>query len=307
MLAGSTTIVSSTKAPIVSSASRREYIRAIRSDPITSMEPRMSPFRSPFKASHHGAKPAVGAVHRMSSTGITTLARHLGPASPLPSPKPQNSGLYALPRQIRADCRFYIALRRPGSRGTLRGSLACLRSRGLLVLAVHRLCHYYYALRPRTGRAPWKMMLRSLILVGRTFAIALAKSDIYYATVIDEGVHLSDDGHLTIAARRIGQGTIIHDRVTIGVKAGAGDIVPIVGENVWIGSNCVIYGDITIGDGATILPETVLSMNVPSRAVVAGNPARIIARDFDNTNLRRSLGAAVAETRFVHPCAPSVG
>jgi len=50
--------------------------------------------------------------------------------------------------------------------------------------------------------------------------------------------------------------------------------MPVVGEDVWIGSDCVIYGDIAIGNGATILPETVLSMNVPSRAVVAGNPGR---------------------------------
>lgn len=173
------------------------------------------------------------------------------------------------------------------------------------MLTVHRLCHYYYALRPPASRTPWTIVLRLLIFVGRAFAIVLAKSDIYHATVIDEGVHLSDHGQLIIGARRIGRGTIIHDRVTIGVKAGAAVIEPIVGENVWIGSDCVIYGDITIGDGVTILPETVLSMNVPARAVVAGNPAQIIAREFDNANLRRSLGAAVTENEFAQPCAPS--
>ncbi|MHB8813207.1 MAG: LbetaH domain-containing protein [Steroidobacteraceae bacterium] len=193
----------------------------------------------------------------------------------------------------------------PRSCGALRGLLTCLCSRGLLVLAVHRLCHYYYALRPRTSRTPWTIMLRLLILYGRAFAIVLAKSDIYYATVIDEGVHLSDRGQLIIGARRIGRGTIIHDRVTIGVKAGAAVIEPIVGENVWIGSDCVIYGDIAIGDGATILPETVLSMNVPPRAVVAGNPATIIAREFDNARLRRSLDTAAAKMELGRPCAPS--
>lgn len=269
------------------------------------MEPQASSFRSPFKASHHGASPPGGAVCRMSRTGIPTLARDLGPASALPSPKLRNAGLHALPRQLRADCRFYVALRHPTSCGALRALLTCLCSRGLLVLAVHRLCHYYYTLRPRTSRTPWAIVLRLLILLGRALAIVLAKSDIYFATLIDEGVHLSDDGQLIIGARRIGRGTIIHGRVTIGVKAGAAVIEPIVGENVWIGSDCVIYGDITIGDGATILPETVLSMNVPSRAVVAGNPARLIAREFDNANLRRSLDTAVTETQFVQSCAPS--
>lgn len=242
----------------------------------------------------------------MSRTGITTLARSLEPASALPSPKPPNAALYALPRQIRADCRFYVTLRRPGSGSTLRGLLICLRSRGLLVLAVHRLAHYYYVLRPRTNRTLATVVLRSSIFIGRALATVLAKSDIYHATVIDEGVHLSDGGQLTIGAQRIGRGTIIHGRVTIGVKAGGENIMPIVGEDVWIGSDCVIYGDITLGDGATILPGTVLSMNVPSRAVVAGNPGRIIARKFDNADLRRGLGTTAAEGKCLPPCAPSI-
>lgn len=242
----------------------------------------------------------------MSRMAFTTLTRSLEQASPSPLPKPQNAGLHALPRQLRADCRFYLALRHPKSSGALRGFLHCLRSRGLLVLAIHRLCHYYYASLPRTTRTPWAILLRLLILVGRTFVITLAKSDIYYATVIDEGVHLSDRGHLIIGARRIGRGTVIHDSVTIGVKAGADFVLPTVGENVWIGSNCVIYGDITIGDGASILPDTVLSMNVPPRAVVGGNPARIMASEFDNAMLRRSFGTAAAKALFVQPCVPSV-
>lgn len=236
---------------------------------------------------------------------MTTFARDLGPASPLPSPKLQTTGLHALPRQIRADCRFYLTLRHPGSAGTVRGLLTCLRSRGLLLLAVHRLCHYYYGLRPRS-RSLSTTVLRFLILIGRAFAIVLAKSDISRAAEIDEGVHLSDGGQLIIGARRIGRGTVIHDRVTIGVKAGGEGVMPIVGENVWIGSDCVIYGDIAIGDGATILPETVLSMNVPSRAVVAGNPGRIIAREFDNATLRGSPGPIAWEAVLPQPCAPCV-
>ncbi len=245
----------------------------------------------------------------MSRTGSTTLTGTLGPASPLPSPKLQSADPHGVPRQILADCRFYVTLRHPRGCGSLRSLVTCLLSRGLLVLAAYRLSHYYYASLPRKkSRVPWTIVLRSLVLVGRTLAIVLAKSDIYYATMIDEGVHLSNDGQLTIGARRIGAGTIIHDRVTIGFKAGAGATppMPTIGENVWIGSDCVIYGDITIGEGATILSETVLSMNVPAHAVVAGNPARIIAREFDNASLRLSLATAVAETEFVQPCTPSV-
>lgn len=207
--------------------------------------------------------------------------------------------------EIREDVAFYNTLRQPAGRAALRGALDCLSSRGLLVLAVHRLTHYYNALRLRSGWTPRAVALRLLVFLGRTLAITLAKSDVAVASVIEGGVYLSDSGYLIIGPQRVGRGTIIHHRVTIGSKAGAGGIKPIIGENVWIGPDCVIYGDITVGDGATILPETVLSMNIPPRSVVAGNPGRIIAREFDNSSLRRSLGTVVHRAQFVQPCTRS--
>ena len=50
----------------------------------------------------------------------------------------------------------------------------------------------------------------------------------------------------------------------------------IVGDNVSIGSNATILGGITIGDGVLIGAGAVVTKDVPSKAVVAGNPARII-------------------------------
>lgn len=207
--------------------------------------------------------------------------------------------------EIREDVAFYSTLRHPARRTALRAWLACLSSRGLLVLAVHRLTRHYNALRLRAGWTPRSVALRLLVLLGRALAITLAKSDIAVTSVLDGGVCLSDRGYLIIGPRRVGRGTIIHHRVTIGSKAGAGEIKPVIGENVWIGPDCVIYGDITVGDGATILPGTVISMNIPSRSVVAGNPGRIIAREFDNSRLRSGLGTVVDRTRFVQPCALS--
>ena len=64
--------------------------------------------------------------------------------------------------------------------------------------------------------------------------------------------------------------------------------IPVIGKNVWIGPDTIIHGDITVGDGATILGGSVLTKNVPPRCVVAGNPARIIRKEFDNISLRSS-------------------
>jgi acetyltransferase-like isoleucine patch superfamily enzyme len=53
----------------------------------------------------------------------------------------------------------------------------------------------------------------------------------------------------------------------------------------------VITGNITVGDGVTILPGTVLTRSVPAGALVKGNPGHVIRLGFDNAALRRTPGA----------------
>jgi serine acetyltransferase len=161
---------------------------------------------------------------------------------------------------------------------------------------------YYNGLRRQIGWTPRTLTLKLLLVLGRILAITLAKSDISETSSLDGGVYLSDHGYLIVGPRHLGRGSLIHQRVTIGAKAGGGPIKPTIGEQVWIGPDCIIYGQIEIGDGATILPGTVLSMNVPPRAVAAGNPATIIARDFDNAALRQNLRTDVDRAQFASPC-----
>lgn len=52
--------------------------------------------------------------------------------------------------------------------------------------------------------------------------------------------------------------------------------IPIIGNNVIIGANCVIIGDVSIGDGAIIGAGSVVTKSVPQNAIVVGNPAKII-------------------------------
>jgi len=161
-------------------------------------------------------------------------------------------------------------------------------SPGLWILAVQRLSHYFLARRQQYGWTPGTVTLRALCALALRLLVVITKSDVAAGICIGGGVYLSDRGHLMLGPQHIGSGTIIHDRVSIGVRAG-NDVLPVIGEDVWIGPDCVIYGDIAIGDGATVLPGSVLSMSVPARAVVAGNPAIIVRKNFDNRVLRRSL------------------
>ena len=50
----------------------------------------------------------------------------------------------------------------------------------------------------------------------------------------------------------------------------------IIGNNVWIGDKATILGGVTIGDGAVIAANSVVTKDVPAYSVVGGNPARVI-------------------------------
>lgn len=49
-----------------------------------------------------------------------------------------------------------------------------------------------------------------------------------------------------------------------------------VGNDVWIGANVTILRGVTIGDGAVIGANSMVTKDVPPYAIVVGNPARII-------------------------------
>jgi serine O-acetyltransferase len=56
---------------------------------------------------------------------------------------------------------------------------------------------------------------------------------------------------------------------------------PTVGDEVTIGANATLVGDITVGDGATVGAGAVVVDDVPAGATVAGNPARRVDQDGD--------------------------
>jgi len=54
----------------------------------------------------------------------------------------------------------------------------------------------------------------------------------------------------------------------------------LVGNDVWIGENAVILSGVTIGDGAVVGTQAVVTRDVRPYAIVAGNPAREVRRRF---------------------------
>jgi acetyltransferase-like isoleucine patch superfamily enzyme len=57
-----------------------------------------------------------------------------------------------------------------------------------------------------------------------------------------------------------------------------------IGRDVWIGGASVVMSGVRIGDGSIIGAGSVVTRDVPSFAIVAGNPARIIRSRFSSSS-----------------------
>lgn len=55
---------------------------------------------------------------------------------------------------------------------------------------------------------------------------------------------------------------------------------PVIGADVWIGMNAVIMRGVTVGDGAIVAANSVVTRDVPAFAVVGGVPAKVIRYRF---------------------------
>ena len=52
--------------------------------------------------------------------------------------------------------------------------------------------------------------------------------------------------------------------------------LPVIGNDVWIGANCVITAGVRIGTGAVIAAGAVVTKDVEPNSIVGGVPAKII-------------------------------
>lgn len=72
-----------------------------------------------------------------------------------------------------------------------------------------------------------------------------------------------------------------------GHPATKGDVI--IGNDVWIATNAVIMSGVKIGDGAVIGAYSIVTKDVPSYTIVAGNPAKQIRKRFDDVVIDKLL------------------
>lgn len=106
---------------------------------------------------------------------------------------------------------------------------------------------------------------------------------IVFGVVLPPGAQLGKDVLLSYR----GLGTVIHHRAVIGnrVVIGTGvtiggrsghDRVPVLGDDVFVGTGAKILGPVTIGEGCQIGANAVVLQDLPPHSVAVGVPARVV-------------------------------
>jgi len=66
----------------------------------------------------------------------------------------------------------------------------------------------------------------------------------------------------------------------------------VVGHDVWLGYGALVMPGVNIGSGAVVAAASVVAADVSPYAIVAGNPARVVRRRYEDRDVERLLRAA---------------
>ena len=103
--------------------------------------------------------------------------------------------------------------------------------------------------------------------------------DVSSQTKIGPGFFLGHFGGVVISPEAvIGANVNIAHGVTIGsTSRGSHQGAPTLGDRVWVGTGAILVGAIKIDDDALIAPGSYVNFDVPAKAVVLGNPGKIVS------------------------------
>ena len=102
---------------------------------------------------------------------------------------------------------------------------------------------------------------------------------------IGGGLYIQHGFSTIIAAKSIGQCCHINQQVTIGYN---GSESSIIGNNVTVTAGAIVIGNVSVGDNSIIGAGTVVTKDVPERAIVVGSSARILKVKQNGDNINRN-------------------
>ena len=122
-------------------------------------------------------------------------------------------------------------------------------------------------------------LLSNAVYLGANFLIKqMYGISIDRQAVIGPGFYIGHFGGIKVGRCRIGRNCNIHQLVRIGDDCD-------IGDNVWIGAHAVIEDGVVLSNQATVMVGARVVSNVCSKCLASGNPARIINKNYDNTQL----------------------
>ncbi|MDP3137835.1 MAG: serine O-acetyltransferase [Burkholderiaceae bacterium] len=152
---------------------------------------------------------------------------------------------------------------------------------GLHALLMHRRAHWC-----------WNHGLKWLARFISNLSRWLTGIEIHPAATIGERVFFDHAMGVVVGeTAEIGDGCTIYQGVTLGgtsLYKGA-KRHPTLGRDVVVGAGAKVLGGFTVGDGAKVGSNAVVTKPVPAGATAVGNPARIIQAD---TDARREVAAS---------------
>lgn len=155
--------------------------------------------------------------------------------------------------------------RDPAARNSLE---VILTSPGLHAVWNYRQAHFLWKCGLKTLARMWAYGGRSITGVEIHPAAQIGRR-----LVIDHGM-----GVVIGETSIIGDDVLIYHGVTLGSKTGVkGKRHPNIGNNVVLGAQSTIIGNITVGDGARVGAATVVIHDVAQGTTVVGNPAKTIS------------------------------
>jgi serine O-acetyltransferase len=156
---------------------------------------------------------------------------------------------------------------------------------GFRAVAVHRFGNWRMRIRSRPIRWPLSVVYRVLYrFIRNHYGIEL-----YYTVKLGRRLMIAHQGGVVIHDRtEIGDDCLIRHNVTIGCPSHRRLAeVPRIGNDVQIGAGAMVLGAITIGDGARIGANAVVTCDIPPGAKAVVEPARIITAERCRDDLPR--------------------
>lgn len=127
-------------------------------------------------------------------------------------------------------------------------------------------------------RLPLRVLAQLLQLLVRTLTNIELSAD----SELGPGLCIWHTGYVVVPKGAVlGENVGLTAGVVLGHTLGGSESsaqVPRIGDRVYLGPGAKLIGPIEVGDDALVAAGAVVTRSVPPRAVVAGNPARVIGR-----------------------------